>query len=70
MDPSPFIVMGMHDLHQDRTCKAVAVRIVGRFIGWVDLQGVYHNDSWDPEHDEITISIPPPDAEGRPGPLS
>ena len=70
MELSPSIEMGLHDLIQDLTCKAVAVRIVGRSIGWVDRYGVYHQDAWDPERDEITITFPPPDADEHPGPLS
>ena len=70
MELSPFMLMCLHGQSQDLSCEAVAVRILGRSIGWVDRYGVYHNDAWDPECDEITISIPPADAEGRPGPLS
>lgn len=70
MELSPYIEMGLHDLIQDLTCKAVAVRILGRSIGWVDPLGVYHQDEWDPERDEITITFPPAGEDERPGPLS
>jgi len=70
MELSPYIEMGVYSLNQDITCKAVAVRIVGRSIGWVDRYGVYHQDEWDPERDAITITFSQADADEHPGPLS
>ena len=70
MELSPYFEMGLHDPVQDLTCKAVAVRILGRSIGWVDLLGVYHEAAWDPDRDAITITFPPNGEDVHPGPLS
>lgn len=59
MDLGPYIELGMHDQTEDLVCKAVAVRIVGRSVSWVDRFGFFHQSAWDPARDEITVTIPP-----------
>lgn len=59
MELGPYIELGLHDHTEDLVCKAVAVRIVDRSIGWVDRFGVFHQSAWDPARDEITVTIPP-----------
>lgn len=70
MDLGPYFELNLYDLVQHNVCKAVAVRILGDTIDWVDQFGVFHKVTWDPVRDAITISFPETSEEEHPGPLS
>ena len=70
MELGPYVELGLYELVQHNVCKAVAVRILGDSIDWVDQYGVYHKITWDPERDAVTITFPQTGKEDHPGPLS
>ena len=55
MDPIDARIVGA-DHEQD--FQAVSLWIKGKHIGWVDLSGVYHEDTWDPFEDELCFNLP------------
>lgn len=70
MELSPYIELALYDRVQDIVCRAVAVRILGKTIHWVDVYGVTHKVSWDPDHDAVFFTLPPSGEDEHPGPLS
>jgi len=47
---------------QEQTFQAVALRIVGKHVEWVDQTGDLHSTTWDPFEEQICINLPKEEA--------